>query len=532
MPLKTSPMWPVRRHPITGLRLQHLNLLPCRSVFLGGDPRLKTSWRLPDSQRGNGEVGSFAEHLREAIRQTAADPDALLVLSGAPTSGLHISESASYMRLAQALGLLDDADVLQRIALEEAGRDSLERILFGLCKFHETVGALPHLVRVFGPSLQKERIELHARTLGVRPGQFRYIAVGDPPDLAAAKAAEARTLAGFRADPWALNGDLADERRRRSPFGYKSPYEFTCHSSARLQKLLALNSGVSPDLRSKTFVPYHRRHNGAHWNVNDALASALLQKTLFEMGYRRDSDIVEQTAEVQFEDPFEQIPPERWGGSPNDYCFLRNVDLLLMTMRPPLDEDGRKIVSRTHSWLERAILRVCRRFFTNCSRKNVTIARRFAEQLPPNLRDRADLNFQVFDTRDGSEKEHVDFMAEYREPRPDTTNRKGLHNHRGCTCCYLAYSGSQNEIGCPVLVAFGQSGSDTHRIAEALADTSLGETLEELLTAAGDRDQLVMVEFWREAPDAPCKFDVILPAPQWAAAGREEPVKPLLTRSI
>ena len=514
MLLKTAPMWPVRRHPNAGLRLGRLNLLPCHTLFLGGDPHQDANWRLLDYQRG-GEVACFVEHVRAAVRQTSDDPDALLVASGGPTRPeLHISESSSYKHLAQRLGLLDDADMLQRIALDEAARDSLENLLFGLCKFHETVGTLPHLVRVFGFGFKRERFELHARTLGIRPEQFQYVAVNDPPGLPSAQGGEARALADFRADPWAQGGALRAKRLARSPFGYRSPYEFTCHSNARLQKLLSCNSGVSPDLRPRTFIPYHYlRRTGASWQVNDGLASGLLQTALIKMGHRRDGDDVkEQPAEEQFEDPFEQIPAVRWVGSADDYCHLRNADLLVMTTRPPLDEDGRRIVKRAHTWLERSILRVCRRFFTHCSRKNVTIAPPFARQLPAKLRDRADLYFQVFDTRDSAEKEHVAFMAEYRERRPDASSRASLHGPCGRTCCYLAYSGSENEIGCPVLVAFGQSGSDTQRFAAALADTWLGEVFEDVASTTGDRDRLVMVEFWRPAPGAPCRFDVILDA--------------------
>lgn len=502
---------PARSRAGAGLRVHHLNLLPCHSVFRGGNPLGDDSWHLLDYQRGSGEVSCFVGHIREAIRSLQDDKDALLVITGGVTrNGLHISESSSYKHAAQALGLLDDPAMLQRMALEEFARDSLENLHFGLCRFYEVVGLLPHKIRVFGFGFKRERFELHARALGIPPQAFEYVSVNEPQGLDAASRGEARALAGFHADPFGLAGDLWEKRLARSAFGHRPPYEFTCNSNARLRKLLWINRGAPPDEPCRTYAVHYRRQNGAPFKVIDARASGLLTTRLHELNYRRDCDIVEQPAREQVEDAFEQISDEQWVGSAEDHCFLRTVDLLLTTTRPPLDEDGRKTVRRTHTRLERQMLRVFRKFFVNCSRKNITLAPRFAALLPEGSRSYADIDFHVFDTRDEEEKESGDFMAEYKALSGDPSHCEALPEHCGRTCCYLAYSGTDDAIGCPVLAAFGLSGSDTYRFAAALTETRLGEVYEDVVAATGARDRLVMVECSRPEPDSPCDFEVIL----------------------
>lgn len=490
-----------------------LIVLLCHAVYRGGDPSLDESWCLLDYQRNNGHPGCFVEHIRKAVGLLKQDPEALLVISGGFTRpDLRISESSSHFLLAQELGLLD-ADVRQRMVLEEAARDSYENLLFGVCKFYEAAGTLPHFVTVLGFKFKEARVELHARALGIKREQFLYEGVNDPPDLASATASESKALASFRADPHGLGGELQAKRLERSPFGHHQRQSYTaiCRSSPRLAKLLAMNSGNRHPVR--TFANYFYRRDRVNWKVRDAFASNQLQSRLLEMGFRRDCDIVEQPAEKQFEEPFERVPAGAWTGSPADWCYLANLDLLTLTGRPPMDEDGRRKVGRSHTWIEKSILNVSRRFFAHCSRKTVTLAPQFAEQLPASVRDRAEIVYQEYDLRGEGGKGRTSFMAEYKTLRSSNAPRAQAPTgtcHR--TCTYLAYSGAKNEVGCPVLIAFGMSGSDTYRLASTIAETHLADVFEEVVLHTGPRDRLVLVEFWRARPERPCDFEVILDA--------------------
>jgi hypothetical protein len=288
-------------------------------------------------------------------------------------------------------------------------------------------------------------------------------------------------------------------------------YEHTCNRFANLAKLLWLNAGKPQAHPVRTYDKYLYQCDSLDWRVRDNQAAARVQIALAEMGYRWGCDIVERPARDQFEGPFDALCKEpadgiQWSGSASDYAQVRNADLLVCPTRLPLDEDGRKRVHRTHTWLERNWLETSRAFFTTCSRKNVKLAEPFAKQLPPEFAPYANIHFRVFETRKRSSQ--VLHMAEYQTP-PE--GEPPGPSDLGKTCCYLTYCGAENGVGCPLLNVFGLSGTDTYRFASALVEEAwLSDKLADVLTTTGKRKRLVVVEFTAAGPNFPEILDAIV----------------------
>lgn len=90
----------------------------------------------------------YIEYIKAGIDETAKDDKTLLLFSGGESrndisrSGERCgpkSEVLIYWMVADHLNLWKN-DVDKRVALEEFARDSLESLLFGICRFFECVG--------------------------------------------------------------------------------------------------------------------------------------------------------------------------------------------------------------------------------------------------------------------------------------------------------------------------------------------------------------------------------------------------------
>jgi len=478
----------------------HAVILPCHAPWLSGDPADPRNWLVHDYQQK--DIQLYIEHLKAAIEETARDTEALLIISGGPTrSRFRISESRSHHLLALKFGLLEDPSLAERVVLEEHARDSYENLVYSICAFSQVAGRMPSQVTVVGFGFKGRRFKHHAETPGLGPEQFKYRGVNDPPDLAEAEANEARTLEAFVSDPHGTGPLLQEKRDTRSPYGHHPPYPHSCNRFTKLAKLLWLNAGRPSAQIVRTFINYFYQCDSSDWRVRDNQAAARLRIALSEMGYRWDSDIVERPARWQFDGSFDAPCKEsgdgiQWSGSAGDYAYVRNTDLLVWTTRPPLDEDGRKPLGRTHTWLERALLETSRGFFDTCSRKHVKLAEPFARRLLRQFAHYASIHFSVYERRKTGAQQPP--MAEYQ--KPDPKDEPGpTPTEPGKTCCYLTYCGADNPVGCPVLNVFGLSGADTYRFAAALVDEGpLSELLAEVLTKTGKHKQLVMVEFTPE----------------------------------
>ena len=257
---------------------------------LRGGATDEAAWHLLPYQRGRGLPQAIAAHLREGLRLAAADPGALLVLSGGETRGGTgpLSEAASYFQLADALGMWgeqgkgnweeaassstgkgqgggqgggqgegegggDDggeammgtataagaknshAGVRARTVTEEYATDSFQNLLFSICRFREVTGRYPEHVTVVSFTFKRARFEaMHAAALRWPGDRFRYAGVDPPPgtgfDLPEAAEGERLNAARpFEGDPYGCHTPvLRRKRAERNPFFRTPPYSLTC----------------------------------------------------------------------------------------------------------------------------------------------------------------------------------------------------------------------------------------------------------------------------------------------------------------
>lgn len=247
-------------------RATHLIVVAGHSVLVSGDvrgaPHADAVWYLYDYQVNRGLPQAITAHIRSGIRLALEDEDALLVFSGGMTRGVTgpESEGASYFRVADALGLWDGRDVptdgvdgvgaagtgvgslpnrqstvRARTVTEDYSTDSLENLMFSICRFREVTGDYPARISLVSFSFKQERFEtLHARALRWPLGRFRYVGLDPPPstgfDLGKSREGEKNnSLLPFQEDPYGCHTEILQRKRReRNPFARKAPYELTC----------------------------------------------------------------------------------------------------------------------------------------------------------------------------------------------------------------------------------------------------------------------------------------------------------------
>jgi|GEM_PF-3003047 len=489
--------------PARSRNFLYLIILACHGVYKGGDPNKDESWwGLANFQKG--QTPCFVKQALEAIRLLRENPNAVLGISGGVTKSALTpeAESTSYLRMLEYLGVLDD-ELRARIYCDTFALDSFQNLAFGLAVYYLREGRLPLKTTVVSFPFKRSRFIEHSRAVGLSSAQFDFLGVGDPPNLTAAVAGEQRTREEFLADPYGCGPVLRAKREARTPPLYLCPYPDACRSSPRLSAIFDRMGDIPACHRGKSFCVHYLRRGHADWIVRDSNAAALAINRLRGLGFVLDSlPRVEHPApEYEQQDgPFEDIPAKRWKGSLGDVAHLRLVDMVYFPTRPPLDEEGKKHLPRSHDQVALAGYKTFRKFFDTCSRKCVELAPAFKEQLDGNDRRFGCINYQVFDTRETEEKKRTDrhfdrsaYLAEYRETGLGEVTRD-CH----ATCAYLIYSGTPNELGTAVLTAFGLSGADTHRFLEMICTRhDLGAVFDDVVLNTGSKDRLVLVEMTR-----------------------------------
>ena len=118
---------------------------------------------------------------------------------------------------------------------EENATDSLENLMFSVCRFREVTGRYPERVSIVSFAFKRRRFEtLHAAALRWPPDPFDYVGVDPPPstgfNLAESTAGEnGNSLLPFQLDPYGCHSEVLQKKRReRNPFARTAPYELTC----------------------------------------------------------------------------------------------------------------------------------------------------------------------------------------------------------------------------------------------------------------------------------------------------------------
>jgi len=198
----------------------------------------EAAWALEPFQQVAGQARTFVEHAREGVRAAAADPGALLLFSGAETrrNAPAESEGHTYWKLSEARGWFEGEGVPggraveRRAVTEEGARDSLENLLFSLCRFHELTGGYPEQVTVVGYRLKERRFaDLHRGAARFPAERFRYVGTEVLEAVAHSAAdGEAATRRAWERDLYGCGGELERKRKRRDPFASGGHYAGSC----------------------------------------------------------------------------------------------------------------------------------------------------------------------------------------------------------------------------------------------------------------------------------------------------------------
>ncbi len=159
-------------HPLA--HLTSLVLVACHSVYTGLDfqnPEDASAWALLDYQKSTeGQTHSFLEHIMLGVEEAAKDDSALLVFSGGQTrkTAGPRAESQGYWLVAESMGWFGTGRVVRdRSFTEEHSRDSLENLVFSLCRFYELTGRYPEQLTIVSYDFKEERfLDAHAAALG------------------------------------------------------------------------------------------------------------------------------------------------------------------------------------------------------------------------------------------------------------------------------------------------------------------------------------------------------------------------------
>lgn len=227
------------------MRAQNLIVVAGHSITAGpaldGVEERDDRWILEDYQEKAGMPDAFVQHIRTGVLLAEQDPNALLVFSGGQTrrSAGPKSEAAAYHQVADHFGWwgLDAATrVRGRAVLEEFSTDSLQNLLFSLCRFREITGSYPAHVTVVSFSFKRERFEaVHRAALRFPRDAFRFVGVDSAaspflqrlPSLAKWEAKA--SIGPFRKDPYGCHSALLRRKRvQRNPFMRTAPYALTC----------------------------------------------------------------------------------------------------------------------------------------------------------------------------------------------------------------------------------------------------------------------------------------------------------------
>ena len=198
------------------------------------DPWLESNWILLPFQRN--EVPCYIGHIEAGVRAAAADPAALLVLTGGYTraeAGPR-GEGQSYFWIADHLNWFGYPEVRARAITEEFSRDSYENLLYSLCRVHEFTGTYPGHVTFVSWRFKAERFDLHRRSIHWPASRFSYIGANNPPDLHQAIEAETRNRAAYVADPYSSSPAFRAKRDARNPFRRTPGYLQSCPELAGL----------------------------------------------------------------------------------------------------------------------------------------------------------------------------------------------------------------------------------------------------------------------------------------------------------
>lgn len=200
------------------------------AVYVGVNflnPEEDVNWYLQKFQEG--EPPFYIGHMKAAVEKAAEDPESILVFSGGETrlEAGPLSEAMSYWRLSSHFGWWGHDSVKARALCEEYARDSFENLLFSLARFREFMGTYPEKLVVVSWAFKAERFSLHVEACRFPSDQYQFVGANNPDDMTSALRGEAKTIEGFRKDPYGTQDPFLKKRQERNPFRRGIPYLLT-----------------------------------------------------------------------------------------------------------------------------------------------------------------------------------------------------------------------------------------------------------------------------------------------------------------
>jgi hypothetical protein len=245
--------------------LENLILVAGHAVYTAADfrhPFDDESWYLQSFQEG--EPPFYIEHIHRGVELANQDKKALLIFSGGQTrlEAGPKSEAQSYWMVANhAFRWWAMTNVMLRSTTEEFARDSLENIVFGICRFRECAGRIPANIVLVSWKFKEKRFEMHRKTIGFPALRFTFDGVNNPVNLNAAENGEKKTaVEPFSKDRWGIalrpkDSDpkedkatyLGTKRKERNPFGRQHPYATSCPEMVELLKRMESTPTATPE---------------------------------------------------------------------------------------------------------------------------------------------------------------------------------------------------------------------------------------------------------------------------------------------
>ena len=226
------------RRPTRFERMSTLVMVAGHAIYTGSqwtpqELRVESNWVLESFQKG--QVDTFLRHIRKGVQLAANDSSALLLFSGGQTrlgSGPR-SEGLTYWLAAEAYNWYGSPEVKNRSMSEEYARDSMENLLFSVCRFKQVTGNYPKRIRVVSFGFKKPRfVDVHRKALRFPEKQFDFIGI-DPlySKVSSFPTAAERenSLGPFSSDPSGCNNSLLRSKKiNRNPYFRFFPYPQGC----------------------------------------------------------------------------------------------------------------------------------------------------------------------------------------------------------------------------------------------------------------------------------------------------------------
>lgn len=210
--------------------MDELIILPCHSIWHGGETlgQSRSEWSLVPFQIEGEDHLCFIDHIRRSLDLLEKKANATLIISGGQTKPeIQLSESQSYYNLAEAILPALIAKLADRISVEEFARDSMENVIFLMCRFFELHGQYPQRVTVVGFEFKRSRfLQHHFKALSYPPENVLYVGNSPTPpeDIADAyfedlnKSEYKYAVKLFEADWFGVGESLNSKKLSRNPF--------------------------------------------------------------------------------------------------------------------------------------------------------------------------------------------------------------------------------------------------------------------------------------------------------------------------